>query len=95
MSYRREIFINRCSEYLALSKDNIIVLYIIMDTTSTLVGFSVGVFIAYLVFNTPECITKMPNTDTCSTFRKVEVPCSHSHPEANVEANAEAENNNV
>ena len=72
-----------------------------MDTTSTLVGFSVGVFVAYLVFNTPECITKMPNTDTCSTFRKLEVPCSHSHPqaeanaEAEAKANAEAENNNV
>ena len=68
-----------------------------MDTTSTLVGFSVGIFVAYLVFNTPECITKMPNTDTCSTFRKVEVPCNHSHPEAAGEANTEgeAENNNV
>ena len=68
-----------------------------MDTTSTLVGFSVGIFVAYLVFNTPECITKMPNTDTCSTFRKVEVPCSNSHPEPAGEDNteAEAENNNV
>lgn len=66
-----------------------------MDTTSTLVGFSVGVFVAYLVFNTPECITKMPNTDTCSTFRKVEVPCSNSQPEAEAKANTEAENNNV
>ena len=61
-----------------------------MDTTSTLVGFSVGIFVAYLVFNTPECITKMPNTDTCSTFRKVEVSCNES-PKA--EAEAEAENN--
>ena len=68
-----------------------------MDTTSTLVGFSVGVFVAYLVFNTPECITKMPNTDTCSTFRKVEVPCEHRGQEVQVETN-ELENkqeNNV
>ena len=39
-----------------------IVIYNIMDTTSGK-GFSVK----HLVFNTPECITKMPNTDTCST----------------------------
>ena len=66
-----------------------------MDTTSTLVGFSVGVFIAYLLFNTPECITKMPNTDTCSTFKKVEVSCDHTQPEAEAEAenNTPAENN--
>ena len=68
-----------------------------MDTTSTLVGFSVGVFIAYLFFNTPECITKMPNTDTCSTFRKVEVPCELKEQEVQGETN-ELENkpeNNV
>ena len=27
-----------------------------------------------LIFNTPECITKMPNTDTCSTFEKLKYP---------------------
>lgn len=46
-----------------------------IDTTSTLVGFSVGVFVAYIFYNKPECITKMPNTDSCSTLKKMEVPC--------------------
>ncbi len=48
-----------------------------IDTTSTLVGFSVGIFVAFLFYNTPDCITKMPNSDSCATLKKQEVPCEH------------------
>ena len=51
-----------------------------MDTTSTLVGFSAGIFLSYLFYRTPECITKMPNTDSCATLKKEEVPCDTEEP---------------
>ena len=51
-----------------------------IDPTSTLVGFSTGIFLAYLFYNTPDCITKMPNSDSCATLKKEEVPCEqHGH----------------
>ena len=62
-----------------------------IDSTSTLVGFSVGVFLAYLFYNKPECITKLPQSATCASFKKEEVPCTHDA-EVSPEALSEPEN---
>lgn len=71
-----------------------------IDTASTLVGFSVGIFFAYIFYNKPECISKMPYSDTCGTFKKEEVPCetkeSESQPEkVNNNSGGNVSENNV
>ena len=63
-----------------------------IDSTSTLVGFSVGVFLAYLFYNKPECITKLPHSDTCASLKKEAVPCTHDAEISPVDATEESEN---
>ena len=63
-----------------------------IDYTSTLVGFSAGMFLAYLFYNKPECITKLPNSDICASFKKQEVPCTHDAEITPSERDASAQN---